>query len=84
LRGRDGVGNISSWDRWAGQERVGHFFARGWPVFVDSDEEIERRTGVDIAYIFEKEGEAGFRSEADHRRLTGRAGLMLATAEARC
>jgi shikimate kinase len=30
-------------------------------TFWDSDEEIEKRTGVDIAYIFEKEGEAGFR-----------------------
>jgi shikimate kinase len=29
--------------------------------FYDSDAEIERRTGVDIPYIFEKEGEAGFR-----------------------
>ena len=29
--------------------------------FFDSDIEIERRTGVDIPYIFEKEGEAGFR-----------------------
>src|SRR4051812_16100461 len=29
--------------------------------FYDSDIEIERRTGVDIPYIFEKEGEAGFR-----------------------
>ena len=29
--------------------------------FFDSDAEIERRTGVDIAFIFEKEGEAGFR-----------------------
>lgn len=29
--------------------------------FYDSDVEIERRTGVDIPYIFEKEGEAGFR-----------------------
>lgn len=30
--------------------------------FVDSDAEIERQTGVDIRYIFEREGEAGFRS----------------------
>lgn len=30
--------------------------------FVDSDVEIERRTGVDIPYIFEREGEAGFRA----------------------
>lgn len=29
--------------------------------FADSDAEIERRTGVDIPFIFEKEGEAGFR-----------------------
>ena len=29
--------------------------------FYDSDAEIERRTGVDIPFIFEKEGEAGFR-----------------------
>ncbi len=29
--------------------------------FFDSDAEIERRTGVDIRYIFEKEGEQRFR-----------------------
>jgi len=29
--------------------------------FYDSDTELERRTGVDIPFIFEKEGEAGFR-----------------------
>lgn len=29
--------------------------------FFDSDAEIERRTGVDIRYIFEKEGETRFR-----------------------
>jgi shikimate kinase len=29
--------------------------------FYDSDSQIEQRTGVDIAFIFEKEGEAGFR-----------------------
>ena len=29
--------------------------------FIDSDAEIEKRTGVDIRYIFEKEGEAKFR-----------------------
>lgn len=29
--------------------------------FCDSDAEIERRTGVDIPFIFEKEGEARFR-----------------------
>jgi shikimate kinase len=30
--------------------------------FLDSDAEIEARTGVDIACIFEREGEAGFRA----------------------
>jgi len=30
--------------------------------FVDSDAEIESRTGVDVSYIFECEGEAGFRA----------------------
>lgn len=30
-------------------------------TFHDSDAEVERRTGVDIPYIFEREGEAGFR-----------------------
>jgi shikimate kinase len=29
--------------------------------FVDSDAEVQARTGVDIPYIFEREGEAGFR-----------------------
>jgi shikimate kinase len=29
--------------------------------FFDSDAEIEKRTGVDVRYIFEKEGEARFR-----------------------
>lgn len=29
--------------------------------FYDSDAEIERRTGVDVPYIFEREGESGFR-----------------------
>lgn len=29
--------------------------------FIDSDEVIEERSGVDIPFIFEREGEAGFR-----------------------
>ena len=46
----------------SGKSAVGKHLARllGMP-FIDSDAEIERRTGVDIAFIFEKEGEAGFR-----------------------
>ncbi len=46
----------------AGKSAVGRHLARSLKLaFVDSDEEIEARTGVDIPYIFEKEGEAGFR-----------------------
>lgn len=49
--------------------------------FVDSDQEIERRTGVDIAYIFEKESEAGFRKReaAVIADLVRREHLVLAT-----
>ncbi|MGH8196034.1 MAG: shikimate kinase AroK [Woeseiaceae bacterium] len=46
----------------AGKSAVGRHLARMLHLdFVDSDEEIENRTGVDISFIFEKEGEAGFR-----------------------
>ncbi len=46
----------------SGKTAVGRYLARVLRFdFRDSDAEIERRTGVDIAYIFEKEGEAGFR-----------------------
>ncbi len=46
----------------AGKSAVGRQLARLMHLsFVDSDEEIETRTGVDIPFIFEKEGEEGFR-----------------------
>jgi shikimate kinase len=49
--------------------------------FVDSDAEIEQRTGVDIPYIFEKEGEAGFRVREHEviEDLTRRSPIVLAT-----
>ena len=49
--------------------------------FLDSDQEIERRTGVDIAYIFEKEGESGFRARECEviEDLTRRDCIVLAT-----
>ena len=47
----------------AGKSAVGRQLARMLHLtFMDSDEEIESRTGVDIAFIFEKEGEVGFRT----------------------
>jgi shikimate kinase len=47
----------------AGKTTIGKALARrvGWR-FVDSDQEIEQRTGVRIPVIFEIEGEAGFRT----------------------
>lgn len=49
--------------------------------FYDSDAEIERRTGVDIPLIFEKEGEAGFRQREREAidALTSLEPLVLAT-----
>ena len=66
----------------SGKTAVGRQLAErlGLP-FHDSDAEIETRTGVDIAYIFEREGEAGFRvRERDMiDELTNREGIVLAT-----
>src|SRR5580692_9736285 len=46
----------------AGKTTVGRRLAEALALdFVDSDAEIELRTGVDIPLIFEMEGEAGFR-----------------------
>jgi shikimate kinase len=46
----------------AGKSAVGRQLARLLHMqFLDSDDEIESRTGVDIPFIFEKEGEEGFR-----------------------
>ena len=66
----------------SGKSAVGRQLARELELeFLDSDAEIEKRTGVDIAYIFEKEGEAGFRGrERDMiAELTKRDSIVLAT-----
>ncbi len=66
----------------SGKTAVGKQLARRLGMaFVDSDAEIETRTGVDIAYIFEREGEEGFRiRERDViDELTSAAGIVLAT-----
>jgi shikimate kinase len=66
----------------AGKTTVGKRLAeaRGM-AFVDSDHEVETRTGVDIAYIFEREGEAGFRRREKQviAELTLRENIVLAT-----
>lgn len=46
----------------AGKTTIGRQVARALKLaFVDSDHEIERRTGADIPWIFDIEGEEGFR-----------------------
>lgn len=66
----------------AGKSAVGRHLARLLHLeFVDSDEEIETRTGVDIPFIFEKEGEEGFRKREVKviDELSQRDGVVLAT-----
>ncbi len=46
----------------AGKTTVGRGLARSLDMnFIDTDQMIEKRTGVSISHIFEIEGEAGFR-----------------------
>ncbi|NHZ88237.1 3-dehydroquinate synthase [Massilia sp. CCM 8733] len=66
----------------AGKTTIGRILARKLGKrFVDSDHEIEARTGATIPWIFEIEGEASFRRrEAEViRDLTAQDGLVLAT-----
>ncbi len=66
----------------AGKSAVGRQLARLLHLeFIDSDEEIETRTGVDIPFIFEKEGEEGFRKREVKviDELSQRDGVVLAT-----
>lgn len=66
----------------AGKTTVGRALARRMQLtFVDSDQEIEARTGVRIATIFELEGEAGFRLREEEviAQLVQRRGIVLAT-----
>ena len=66
----------------AGKTTIGRQLARNLKLeFIDSDHEIERRAGADIPWIFDVEGEAGFR-EREQRviaELTNREGILLAT-----
>lgn len=66
----------------SGKTAVGRHLARMLRLsFHDSDEEIVQRTGVDIPFIFEKEGEAGFRLRESEviDRLSRLHGIVLAT-----
>lgn len=66
----------------SGKTVVGRQLAKELSMeFLDSDSEIETSTGVDISYIFEKEGEKSFRNREREciKLLTQREGIVLAT-----
>ena len=66
----------------AGKTTVGKHIAKYLHLdFFDSDSEIEHQCGVDIPWIFNVEGEAGFRvrEESMLEELTGKQGIVLAT-----
>jgi shikimate kinase len=66
----------------SGKSAVGRHLARLFRfTFYDSDADIEAKTGVDISFIFEKEGEAGFRVREKEAidRLTRLDSIVLAT-----
>lgn len=66
----------------AGKSSVGKYLAAQLNMdFFDTDEEIEKRTGVDIGWIFDVEGEMGFRKreEAVVADLANLSNIILAT-----
>lgn len=66
----------------SGKTTVGKLLAKQLQkTFVDSDDEIQRRTGVTIPHIFDVEGEAGFRQRESSviEDLVMRRNIVLAT-----
>jgi len=66
----------------AGKSTIGRQLAKSLSrAFLDSDKEVEDRTGVGIPLIFELEGEAGFRARerAVIDDLSQRSDIVLAT-----
>ena len=66
----------------AGKTTIGRFLADNLNLeFIDLDAEIEARCGANIPWIFDVEGEAGFRKRESRllEEITGRSGILLAT-----
>ncbi|MBS0290229.1 MAG: shikimate kinase AroK [Proteobacteria bacterium] len=66
----------------AGKSTIGKQLAKELKLeFFDADQEIEARTGADIAWIFDVEGEEGFRKREASviDELSQRQGIVLAT-----
>lgn len=66
----------------SGKSTIGKQLAKELQMdFYDSDQEIEVRTGVSIPWIFDVEGEVGFR-QREHKvldELTQKSGIIIAT-----
>lgn len=66
----------------AGKSTIGRHLADELHLeFFDSDQEIEKRTGADISWVFDIEGEEGFRNREESviQDLTEKQGIVLAT-----
>ncbi len=66
----------------AGKTTIGKILASNLKMeFFDTDLEIERRTGATVSWIFDVEGESGFRDREEDlvEELTKRSSLVLAT-----
>ncbi|WP_199610538.1 shikimate kinase AroK [Flocculibacter collagenilyticus] len=66
----------------AGKSTIGRHLADELHLeFFDTDQEIEKRTGADIAWVFDIEGEDGFRQREESviEDLTEKQGIVLAT-----
>ncbi len=66
----------------AGKSTIGRQLAQLLNMdFVDTDAEIEERAGADISWIFDVEGEEGFRKREERliNELTQRQGIVLST-----
>ncbi|UDG79545.1 shikimate kinase AroK [Candidatus Steffania adelgidicola] len=66
----------------AGKSTIGRQLAQQLNMeFFDSDQEIERRTGADVGWVFDLEGEDGFRDREEKviNEITKKQGIVLAT-----
>lgn len=66
----------------AGKSTIGRQLAQQLNMeFFDSDHEIEKRTGADVGWVFDLEGEEGFREREEKiiNELTEKQGIVLAT-----
>lgn len=66
----------------AGKSTIGKYLAKELKLeFYDTDQEIEKRTGVEIAWIYDVEGESGFRRRETQiiRELVEIPNIVLAT-----